>query len=39
MDGSSGSAGSIRAGEQKMMKDRLAGGPDVLEKLAGGRTT
>ena len=39
MDGSSGTAGSIREGELMMMSDKLADGPNVRERRGGGRTT
>ena len=37
MVGSNGTAGFIRVGEQKMMKDRSAGGRSVREKREDGR--
>ena len=39
MVGSSGTAGSTRAGGLRMIRDRWAGGPSVLVQRAGGRTT
>ena len=38
MDGFSGIAGFTKVGGLRMMKDRLDGGPNVLERKADGKT-
>ena len=38
MDGFSGIVGFIKVGGLRMMKDRLDGGPNVLERKADGKT-